>query len=89
MSHENNEQGTLLELAKYRLQVAKEDLETALDNEKAGKMIKKGVELGRPYSLKFTKKFAIRRKRLGMADFFHGRKLWQGQWRLDCRILEI
>ena len=36
MSHENNEQGTLLELAKYRLQVAKEDLETALDNEKAG-----------------------------------------------------
>ena len=36
MSHENNEQGSLLELAKYRLQVAKEDLETALDNEKAG-----------------------------------------------------
>ena len=70
MSHENNEQGTLLELAKYRLQVAKEDLETALDNEKAGKMIKRGVELGRQYSLKFTKKFAIRRKRLGMADFF-------------------
>lgn len=36
MSRENNEQGTLLELARYRLQVAKEDLETALDNEKAG-----------------------------------------------------
>ena len=39
MSHENNEQGSLLELAKYRLQVAKEDLETALDNEKAGHRI--------------------------------------------------
>lgn len=37
MSHENNEQGTLLELARYRLQVAKEDLETALDNEKQEK----------------------------------------------------
>ena len=49
MSHENNEQGTLLELARYRLQVAKEDLETALDNETAGKMIKRGAELGRSY----------------------------------------
>ena len=36
MSHEMNEQGSILELAKYRLQVAKEDLETAIDNEKAG-----------------------------------------------------
>ena len=26
MSHENNEQGSLLELAKYRLQVAKEEI---------------------------------------------------------------
>lgn len=36
MSHEMNEQGSILELARYRLQVAKEDLETAVDNEKAG-----------------------------------------------------
>lgn len=36
MSHEVHEQGSLLELARYRLQVAKEDLETAIDNEKAG-----------------------------------------------------
>lgn len=28
--------GSMIELARYRLQVAKEDLETAIDNEKAG-----------------------------------------------------
>ena len=36
MRHEMNEQGSTLELARYRLQVAREDLETAIDNEKAG-----------------------------------------------------
>ena len=36
MRHEMNEQGSTLELARYRLQVAREDLETAIDNVKAG-----------------------------------------------------
>lgn len=36
MANGMNERGSTLELAKYRLQVAKEDLETAIDNEKAG-----------------------------------------------------
>ena len=31
-----NSDGSMIELAKYRLQVAKEDLDTAIDNEKAG-----------------------------------------------------
>lgn len=35
MKHEIKEQGSMLELAKYRLQVAREDLETAIDNEKS------------------------------------------------------
>lgn len=36
MSHEMNEKGSTIELGKYRLQVAKEDLETAIDNKMAG-----------------------------------------------------
>lgn len=35
MKHEIKEQGSMLELAKYHLQVAREDLETAIDNEKS------------------------------------------------------
>ena len=31
-----NSDGSMIELAKYRLQVVKEDLDTAIDNEKAG-----------------------------------------------------
>ncbi len=34
MKHETREEGSQHELAKYRLQVAKEDLQTAIDNEK-------------------------------------------------------
>ena len=53
-------------------------------------MIKRGVELGRPYSLKFTKKFAIRRKRLGMADFsVGGIHQFFTEDRLDITILLI
>ena len=36
MRHEMNSDGSMIELAKYRLQVVKEDLDTAIDNEKAG-----------------------------------------------------